>query len=429
MRRAAAKTNGRERKLFYDWNCRRGAPSPDERKIELDDETLRDGLQSPSVVTPTIGQKIELLHRMTALGIDSVDIGYPGAGSDVLADVVALATEIRDARLTISANCAGRTAAADIYPIAGAQERSGLPIEAAVFLGSSPIRQYTEHWDIDFLLSTTEQAVTLARSLGLEVMYVTEDTTRAHPAHLRRLYQTAIEAGAKRICVADTVGHATPWGVERLVRFIKGVVTETGEDVKIDWHGHRDRGLDIANSIAALAAGADRLHGCALGIGERVGNTPMDLLLVNLKLLGWIDRDLTGLPAYCATASRATGIPIPANYPVIGKDAFETSTGVHAAAILKAIDRGDTWLANRVYSGVPADEFGRSQVISVGPMSGKANVAGWLTAHGLAADTETVDRVFARAKTSDRVLNDGEIYELLVEILSARAPANAQATS
>lgn len=424
MRRAAS---GRERKLFYDWNQRRGAPLPAGPKVELDDETLRDGLQSPSVVTPPASQKIELLHRMSALGIDAADIGYPGAGHDVLEDVVALATEIRQERLPISANCAGRTTPADIYPIAGAQERSGLPIEAAIFLGSSPIRQYAEHWDIDFLVRTTDEAVRLARSLGLEVMYVTEDTTRAHPAHLQRLYRVAIEAGAKRICLSDTVGHATPWGVDSLVRYVKRLVAETGEDVKLDWHGHRDRGLDVANAISALAAGADRVHGCALGIGERVGNAPMDLLLVNLKLLGWIDRDLTGLPAYCAAVSRATGIPIPANYPVIGKDAFETSTGVHAAAILKAIDRGDTWLANRVYSGVPADEFGRSQVISVGPMSGKANVAGWLTAHGLRVDTETVDRVFARAKTSDRVLRDGEIYEVLVEILAARALATSRA--
>lgn len=418
--------SGRELRLFYDWNERRGAPSLPGPRVELNDETLRDGLQSPSVVKPTAGQKIELLHRMAALGIDAADIGYPAAGDDVLADVVALASEIGRERLPISANCAGRTVAPDIRPMADAQERSGVPIEAAIFLGSSPIRQYSEDWDIDFLLRTTEQAVTLARGLGLEVMYVTEDTTRAHPAHLRRLYTTAIEAGAKRICLADTVGHATPWGVHCLVRYVKRLVAGTGENVKIDWHGHRDRGLDIPNAIAALAAGADRVHGCALGIGERVGNTPMDILLVNLKLLGWIDRDLKGLPAYCQTASEATGIPIPPNYPVVGKDAFETSTGVHAAAILKAAKRGDAWLANRVYSGVPADEFGRGQVISVGPMSGMANVAGWLTAHGLQVDSETMDRVFARAKASDRVLRDAEIYEILVEVLAARTLASTR---
>lgn len=410
----------REQSLFYDWNARQGAPVLARPAVELDDETLRDGLQSPSVVRPPVGKKIELLHRMAALGIDAADIGYPGAGTDMLQDVVALASEIGSARLQISANCAGRTAAPDIYPMATAQQRSGVPIEAAIFLGSSPVRQYTEEWDIDFLLKTTEQAVTLARSLDLEVMYVTEDTTRAHPADLRRLYTTAIEAGAKRICLADTVGHAAPWGVHNLVRYVNRVVAETGEDIKIDWHGHRDRGLDIPNAMAALAAGVDRVHGCALGIGERVGNTPMDILLVNLKLLGWIDRDLKELPAYCQTASEATGIPIPPNYPVVGKDAFETSTGVHAAAILKAIKRGDMWLANRVYSGVPADEFGREQVISVGPMSGKANVAGWLTAHGLQVDAKTVDQVFAKAKRSDRVLRDEEIYEILVEILAAR---------
>lgn len=417
----------REQRLFYDWNQRSKPAALSGHQAELNDETLRDGLQSPSVVKPSAEQKVELLHRMVALGINSADIGYPAAGDNVLEDVVALASEIGREHLPIAANCAGRTAAPDIRPIAEAQERSGVPIEAAIFLGSSPIRQYSEEWDMDFLLTTTEQAVTLARDLGLEVMYVTEDTTRAHPDHLRRLYTTAIEAGAKRICLSDTVGHATPWGVQRLVRHVKRVVDATGEDVKIDWHGHRDRGLDISNAIAALAAGVDRVHGCALGIGERVGNTPMDLLLVNLKLLGWIDRDLTGLPAYCRIASEATGIPIPPNYPVVGKDAFETSTGVHAAAILKAIKRGDAWLANRVYSGVPADEFGLGQVISVGPMSGRANVVGWLAAHGLQVDSETMDRVFAKAKTSDRVLRDEEIYEILVGVLAARALASAGA--
>ncbi len=404
---------GREESLLHDWNRSGTEPRPADGFVELDDETLRDGLQSPSVRRPQVGEKVEILHHMEALGIDAVNLGYPGAGPHALADVVALAREIGRARLRIRPNCAGRTHPDDIYPIAEAQQRAGVPIQAAVFLGSSPIRQYTEGWDMDFLLRTTEEAVRLARSLDMDVMYVTEDTTRAQPQDLRRLYTAAIEAGARRICLADTVGHATPWGVADLVRFIRGVVADTGEDVRIDWHGHRDRGLDLPNALVALAEGAHRIHGCALGIGERAGNTAMDLLLVNLKLLGWIDRDVSSLPEYCRAVSRATGVPIPVNYPVVGKDAFETSTGVHAAAILKALRKGDRWLANRVYSGVPAEEFGREQVISIGPMSGRANVLGWLARHGLDAEEEVVDRILAWAKESDHVLTDEEVLGLL----------------
>ena len=342
---------GRKQELLYDWNLlgEEGMPAPD--RVELDDETLRDGLQSPSVRQPSLAEKIEIIHEIAALGIRFADIGYPGAGGQMLEDVVGVAEEIDRAGLDIEANCAGRTHPADILPIAEAQQRAGFPIEASVFIGSSPIRQYVEGWDVDWLLKTTEDAVKLARDNDLTVMYVTEDTTRANPEVLHRVYTAAIEAGARRICLSDTVGHASPWGVRRLVRFVKELVAETGEDVKIDYHGHRDRHLSVINSLAALSEGADRVHGCALGIGERVGNTPMEPLLVNLRLLGWIDNDLTTLPRYAAATSRATDTPIPANTPAIGKDAFETSTGVHAAAVLKAARTGDPELANRIYSG------------------------------------------------------------------------------
>ena len=410
--------DGRERVLLYDWNQASGSPAPP-GPVELNDETLRDGLQSPSAVHPPVEKKIEILHHMEALGIDAANIGYAGAGPQALADAVALAREIGRARLGIWPNCAARTLPADIYPIAEAQQRSGVRVAAHLFLGSSPIRQYAEGWDLDFLLRTAEQGIALAQSLDLDVMFVTEDTTRAHADHLRPLYTTAIEAGATRICLADTVGHATPWGVRNLVRFIKGVVADTGEDVRIDWHGHRDRGLDVINSLVALAEGVHRVHACGLGIGERVGNTPMDVLLVNLKLLGWLDRDLRTLPAYCHAVAEATGITIPCNYPVIGKDAFETSTGVHAAAILKAFRRGDTWLADRVYSSVPAGDCGREQVITVGPMSGQANVVAWLTAHGLPHDALAVERVLAAAKASDHVLQENEIMEVVASCSAA----------
>ena len=396
--------------LLYDWN-RTARPRPP--VVLLDDETLRDGLQSPSVRCPTIEEKLQILHLIDRLGIDTADIGLPGAGPHVVRDVERLAEEIRDQKLRVAANCAARTVIADIRPIAEISQRVGIPIEVGAFIGSSPLRQYAEGWTIDQLLRLTEEAITFAVGEGLEVMYVTEDTTRADPEALRRLYSTAIRSGAKRVCIADTAGHATPDGAAAVVRFVAGVVEECGGGIGIDWHGHRDRDLAVINSIAALEAGATRLHGAAIGIGERVGNTPMDTLLVNLVLLGYIERDLSGLVEYGELVSRVTGVPVPPNYPVIGKDAFRTATGVHAAAVVKAFRKKDRDLVDAVYSGVPASLVGRQQEVDIGPMSGKSNVVFWLERRGLAATDEVVDRIFAKAKSSASVLTEAEILQLL----------------
>jgi 2-isopropylmalate synthase len=405
-----------EADLIYDWNrAGEGDLRPARGRVELNDETLRDGLQSPSVRTPSIEQKLSILHEMVALGIDALDLGLPGAGPHVVRDVLALAREIADGKLAISPNCAARTVEADIRPIVEISQQAGIAIEAACFIGSSPIRQYAEGWTLDRMLELSEKAVAFAVGHGLPVMYVTEDTTRAHPDDLRRLYTAAVEAGARRVCVADTVGHATPTGAAALTRFIRGVVDATGEDVKVDWHGHRDRGLGEINALAAAAAGADRLHGTALGVGERVGNAPMDLLLVNFVLLGWRDYDLTHLPEYCRRVAEATGVPFPDNWPVVGIDAFRTGTGVHAAAILKARAKGDDWLADRIYSGVPASLVGRRQLVEIGPMSGESNVVYWLQSHGVEPGKELVAAIFQRAKASSTVLGEEELVRLCAE--------------
>lgn len=393
--------------LIHDWN-KVAAPAP--RSVLLDDETLRDGLQSPSVRTPSIDEKLRILHLIDRLGIDTADIGLPGAGPHVVRDVERLAREIADQRLKVAANCAARTVIADIQPIAEISQRTGLAIEACTFIGSSPLRQYAEGWTLDRLLRLTEEAVGFAVGEGLPVMYVTEDTTRADPDTLRALYATAIRAGARRVCISDTVGHATPHGAAAVVRFIASVVEECGGGVGIDWHGHRDRDLAVINSIAALDAGATRLHGAAIGIGERVGNTPMDLLMVNLKLMGWIDNDLTKLPDYVRFVTKATHVPLPDNYPVFGRDAFRTGTGVHAAAIIKARKKGSEWLADRVYSGVPAGMFGLQQIIEVGPMCGLSNVIYWLAAHGYSQEEALAKEIFQLAKSTNRVLTDEEIH-------------------
>ena len=404
--------------LIYDWNTQVGTDIPPGRRVLLNDETLRDGLQNPSVRDPSIGEKIEILHLMESLGIETVNIGLPGAGPRAYADTEALAREIIQSRMKIRPNCAARTHKNDIKPIIEISERVGRPIEAATFLGSSPIRRLVEDWTVEHLERITEEAVKFAAGAGLPVMYVTEDTIRTDPSTVKKLYSTAIRSGARAIVLCDTVGHAIPHGTYSLVRFaVEEIVKPSSETIRIDWHGHNDRGLAVANSLAAAAAGADQIHAAAISLGERVGNTPMELMLVNLRLLGLIDRDLSNLKKYSETVATATHTVIPPNYPVVGRDAFRTATGVHAAAIAKAYRRNDPELANAIYSGVPAHLFGLEQVIEIGPLSGKSNVIFWLERHGIPVTEEIVDRIYSAAKKSERVLNEKEILALLDSVV------------
>jgi 2-isopropylmalate synthase len=398
-----------ENTLIYDWNRRERFKFRHKRNLQLDDETLRDGLQSPSVTDPSIEEKIRLLELMEDLKIDTADIGLPGAGPRARADITTMVKHMVDNKMNITPNCAVRTVKQDITPLIEISQKVGCPIEACTFIGSSPIRQYAEDWTLDKMLKLTEEAVSYAAENGLPVMYVTEDTTRADPKTIRKLYTTAINAGARRICVCDTVGHATPVGVSFLMKYVRDIVDKTKRRVKIDWHGHSDRGLAIPNTMAAVAHGADRVHATGLGIGERVGNTPMDLLLVNLSLEGIYKRDLSKLADYCRLISEACEVAIPKNYPVMGRDAFRTG----AAAIIKAQNKGDDWLADRVYSGVPASMVGLRQVIEIGFMSGVSNIVYWLKVRGIEPDKKLVDEIFQAAKQHNRILTDEELEELV----------------
>jgi len=397
--------------LIHDWNVAEFDTLAWGRHVELNDETLRDGLQSPSVKDPPVEAKVRLLHIMDALGIHSANIGLPAAGPRAVADVTRLCEEIRDQRLELEPNCAARTVVADAVPIARISQQTGLRLEVSAFIGSSAIRLYAEGWSIDRMLRSTEEAMNFCVEEGLPVMFVTEDTTRAKPETLKVLYGHAIGWGARRICLSDTVGHATPSGVRALVRFVRReTIDPSNAKVKLDWHGHRDRGLGLANALAAIEAGADRIHGTAMGIGERVGNVEMDLLLVNLALAGVHGADLTRLAEYCDLVARECGVPLPPNYPVLGADAFRTATGVHAAAIIKAQAKGARALADSVYSGVPASMVGRGQVIEIGPMSGLSNVKYWLSNRGYdASDDDLCRRIFAKAKSVDHTLSESEV--------------------
>ena len=412
--------------LIYDWNLV-NAPEKPKQRIMVTDETLRDGLQSPSVIQPEIQDKVYLLYLMNDLGVDAADLGLCGSGEKFKYHVSVLAREIVNQRMPIQPQSAARSIVSDIAPIIDVSQEVGTPIEAAIFVGTSPIRQYAEGWDLNFLLKQTEESVSFAVKNGIPVMFVTEDTIRAQPETLRQVYATAIRAGAHRICAADTVGHITPHGVHALITFLRKMVDEIDPTVGIDWHGHRDRGLDVINSLAAIEAGADRVHACGLGIGERSGNTPMEILLVNLNLLGWAKRDLTKLPEYCEVISEKCGAVIPFNYPVVGADSFRTATGVHAAAIAKALSKNDDWLAEHVYCGVPSSMVGRVHNIEIGPLSGEHNVRFFLRKNKIEENPAYVTKILEVAKRSNRLLSDDDVRRI-VTVMSRRLRAHQEVT-
>ncbi|MSP26396.1 MAG: 2-isopropylmalate synthase [Myxococcales bacterium] len=403
--------------LVFDWNefGRKGRIIP--KGVEFFDETLRDGLQNPSVDDPALDKKLELLHVMAALGIHVADIGLPGSSPRAFDDCLRMCREIVAERLPLRVAFAGRTVPSDITPMIEISQRAGIPVEIYTFIGSSPIRQYAEDWDLDTILRRSAEAIDVGVKAGLEVAYVTEDTTRSRPEVLATLFRMAIDHGAARLCLCDTVGHATPDGVHNLIRFTESVIAGSGSKVKIDWHGHNDRGLALENALWALEFGAHRVHGTALGIGERVGNAQMELILLNLKLLGLLeDQDLSRLVEYTEKAASAVGWTIPINYPLVGRDAFRTATGVHAAAIIKAKNKGDEWLADRVYSGVPAGMFGREQEICIGYMSGASNVNYWLRKNGIEPVPAIVDAILKKAKGEKHILSDDEIRAAIATV-------------
>ena len=413
-------------KLIYDWNVidyeinRNPANHP--HGVWFDDETLRDGLQSPSARNPTINEKTELLSYMERLGIQKVDLGLPGAGPFHREHINAMLSHIIENDYQIRPGAAVRTLMQDIEPLVEMQQQHGIQIQASAFLGTSPIRQYTEGWTMEKLISTMEKAVSYAVENDVPVMFVTEDTTRSNPEDVKAIYQRAMELGVRRLCVCDTCGHVTPNGVKKLLNFIDEEVIKDGgyhrSEIEVNWHGHQDRGLGVANNIAAVEAGADVIHGTALGVGERAGNAPLDQTLVNLKLMGVIDNDLTLLDEYMRVANKYIEVPLPRNYPVFGEDAFETGTGVHASAVIKAMRKGDDWLADRVYSGVPAGDFGLKQVIRIGHMAGRSNIIWWLEQNGYETSDELVSHLFDVAKSQRRNMLDSEVETVVHQFLN-----------
>jgi 2-isopropylmalate synthase len=288
------------------------------RGVKVVDETLRDGLQNATGLQPPIERKIDLLHAMERIGVDVVSVGLPAAGLRMAEDGYLLCREIVRAKLPLVPTAAARTVASDVHAIARVAERAGLPIEVYAFIGSSPIRHDVEGWSQEFLVQAITTSTRAAVAAGLPFCLVTEDTTRARPDMLAVLFRAAVDAGASRLCLCDTTGHVTADGVAALIAFVRAELESMGANhVGLDWHGHNDRGLALSNALWAAAAGVQRVHGTGLGVGERVGNTPLELLIDNLALLGARPRVAEAhLAAYCELAARALGLDVPDGHPI-----------------------------------------------------------------------------------------------------------------
>jgi 2-isopropylmalate synthase len=397
--------------LVYDWNAS-AMPAWAARRVELLDETLRDGLQSPSARNPPLEQKLEGLRQMARLGVSAVNLGLPSVSLAAREETLHMLRLIRDERLDLLPVCAGRTLVSDVTPILELAERTGVVIEVSVFVGASPIRWRAEGWDLAKVSTLTREAVSLGARAGLPVTFVTEDTTRTPPETLRRLFELALEHGATRLCLCDTVGAASADGVKRIVGFARELVGGANRHVGLDWHGHDDRGLGLANALSAVEAGVERVHATALGIGERVGNTPLELLVANLAIAAGREPDAARLRAYVEHFAAAIGVVIPENHPLIGANAFRTATGVHAAAIVKALGKGQA-LADHVYSFVPVSRFANGHDIRIGYMSGASNVMHWLERHSIEPSDALVSRILERAKAANRVLRDEEVLAVV----------------
>lgn len=413
-------------KLIHDWN----APAPAGLgRVQLLDDTLRDGLQSTSARMPTTRQRKTMFDLSVACGTDAQILGLPGAGPAAETCIAALARHAAQSAPWVERLTAIRTHPHDIAAHQRVVDDAGTAITAALFVGCSPIRAMVEHWDLSEIRNKVEAMTAELVAAGTDVLFVTEDTTRSRPDVIAEIYKAAIGAGASRVCLCDTVGHADPGGTARLVNFMADLIEETGTSTGIDWHGHNDRGLALINALTAAENGASRVHTTCLGMGERCGNTSLEQFVAHLAITGCLPMDhrVAALKPYAEKVRDWCAAPMPDNLPIVGNDAFRTSSGIHASALYKAMLMNEDDFAGQVYSAIPASMLGRKQRIEIGPMSGASNVRFWLDRHFPslpASDRKTAEAMLLeQAQRSARIFSDEELTAFVVAL--GRKPVTA----
>lgn len=389
---------------------------------QIDDETLRDGLQSSGIRHPTPEEGLVLFDLMYQLGTQRADIGFAAAGEAHMKRIKAIAehNSILDPKMEIS--CAARMTPQDIEPIVQISQEIGAHFWADAFIGITPERIDSEGWNQKQMIEWVENTVGFSLENDVDVMLVTESTIdgiEKNAEFLEQIYLTGLNKGAKRVCISDTTGARLPHEVEEAVLWMRQLLNRSGfEKVAIDFHGHNDLRSAVPNSIAALRAGAQRVHATILHAGERRGNTDRTALQLQLRRTG-MDQgayNLRVIPEYVRQASRILGIEVRESYPGIGDESRAVISGVHASAVLKAkkIQEDN---AGGVYLPVNYQELlgvEPSHVVRIGPMAGRASVHLWAIFQGLDEISDAqATKVIAWAKKEKRALTDDEIRKLL----------------
>jgi len=412
-------------------------PTPQQaQRVKIVSECLRDGLHGVEQY-PSVKEMLKYVDVSSGLGIDTMTIGiYPGKENKKIDTAIKKLLKEMGNRYPKIAPIVLSLATEESLEWMAECKQINRKLQAIIFMGTAPSRLLVEEWSQDFVLEKLGWAVKEAvDKYGVDVIGATEHTTQTSPDFLRKIIEVQVKNGAKYFCIADTIGIARPRGTFRIVRFVKEVLRELGkEKVMVDWHGHRDMGNDVANTLVAIAAGADRVHVVARGIGERAGNTQMEAVLINLTaILGeaglknpWqMEKLLELLSIY----SDLVEIKSPSHGPLAGRS-HTTSLGIHTAAMLKAEklalrahQLGEKLLADklklmnrRIYTAVDPQSVGGKHCISVGPWSGKSTVRLAHLALGgkpRQLSDETIAHVLLTAKKFGRELGKKELQKLL----------------
>jgi len=391
--------------FLYDWSANNGL-----KKCYILDDTLRDGLQSVNLVSPNIDEKILLINYMINAGIDVITLSYPAMSKITEQESLIMLKHFTSVRAKVLPDFAARTLIKDIQPIVNLQEKTGIKVQAHLFIGCSALRQHIEKWNIEFIRDRIRESLYFAQQQNLQAVLVIEDGTRTDPTMLSEIVETAILYGAKGICIADTTGYADCAATKKIIEFTKHIVNNN--EIHLEWHGHNDRGLALANALTAIAEGIEVIHATSLGLGERTGNVPFEVLMANLFLYGCLDIDMKSVYEYAKATRKFTKALIAPNHPVVGDNVFTTATGTHAAAMYKAAQT-DCGLVDYVYSSIPAHVLGRKQQFEIGRMSGIASIVGKLIEMGLPQNHTIINEILEKAKKSNAILTQNELDTII----------------
>jgi isopropylmalate/homocitrate/citramalate synthase len=381
--------------LLASWNPVSGSHL---QQVRLEDD-IRDALQSVRLQQPSLAQRIRLLELSAEVGVQHAFVGFPAASQQEFARCTALVGHVRDQQLTIEPIVMARAIEADVEAILAIREATQAPMAADIFIGVSDLRLRVENWTFNQALQKLEKACALALRENLPFRVSLEDSSRVRPDALSQGLQAATDCGAVMVVICDTVGDCLPEGARRLTEFALNELTRIHSPLEIGWHGHNDKGLSLANAWAAAESGASMISGTFLGFGERTGNTPLEQLIWLLREAGNRHYDLEPMVRLCAYFAESAGTNISPQAPLVGADAFSTSTGTHVAAILKSRSLGEAF-EDLVYSSVPARALGRHQALMLGPGSGRSAVECALQACGVALHPELVDRLWSYCRNS-----------------------------